>query len=130
MSLEGTNYIGVIFLGSEGTLTLDSGGFKVFLGDDRKLAKEMKYTENKAWATEPHVANFVKAVRSRRHEDLNCDIAGAYDSACLVHMSNISYRTGRALKFDPAVYNFGADREANSFVSRPYRAPYVVPDQV
>jgi predicted dehydrogenase len=130
MNPEGSNYIGVIFLGSEGTLTLDSQGFKVFLGDDRKLAQQMKYTENKYWATEPHVANFLKAVRSRRREDLTCDVAEAYNSAVLVHMANISYRTGRALAFDPAAYDFGADREADALLSRPPRTPYVVPDRV
>jgi len=130
MNLEGANYIGVIFLGSEGTLTVDSEGFKMFLGDDRKLAKEMKYTESKSWATSPHFANFLKAVRSRKHEDLTCDIAEGYASVVLVHMANISYRTERPLVFDPAAHNFGADREANGYLSRRYRAPYVVPDRV
>ncbi len=130
MNLEGPNFIGVIFLGSEGTLTLDSEGFKMFLGDNRKLAKQMKYTEDKGWATSPHVANFLKAVRSRRHEDLTCDIEEGYRSVLLVHMANISYRTGRPLKFDAAAENFGTDREANSYVSRKYRAPFIVPEKV
>ena len=130
MNLEGPNYIGVIFLGSEGTLTLDSQGFKVFMGDNRELTQEMKYTESEAWATAPHVGNFLKAVRSRRHEDLTCDIAEAYKSVVLVHMANISYRTQRPLVFDAAASNFGSDKQANALVSRPYRTPFVVPDRV
>ena len=130
MNLEGPNFIGVIFLGSEGTLTLDSMGFKVFMGEGRKLTQQMKYTEDQNWATAPHFANFLKAVRSRRHEDLTCDIAEGFASVVLVHMANVSYRTGRQLVFDPGNYNFGSDKEANTYLSRNYRAPFVVPERV
>jgi predicted dehydrogenase len=130
MNLEGPNYIGVIFLGSEGTLSLDSQGFKVFMGDERKLAHEMKYTEEEAWATWPHAANFLKAVQSRKHEDLTCDVGETYPSVVMNHMSNISYRTQRPLVFDATAGNFGDDHEANSYLSRSYRAPYIVPDHV
>ena len=41
-----------------------------------------------------HFDNFVKAVRSRKHEDLNCDIADGHLSASLCHLANISYRLG------------------------------------
>jgi predicted dehydrogenase len=131
MNLEDPgNYIGVIFLGSEGTLTLDSGGFKVFMGEERKLTQQMKFTEDEPWATWPHAANFLKAVRSRKHEDLNCDVGDAYPSVVMLHMSNISCRTQRPLVFDAGARDFGHDDEANSHLSRPYRAPFVVPKQV
>ncbi len=42
-----------------------------------------------------HFDNFVKAVRSRRVEDLNCDIAEGHLSASLCHLSNISYLLGK-----------------------------------
>jgi predicted dehydrogenase len=131
MNLEDPgNYIGVIFLGSEGTLTLDSGGFKVFMGEERKLTQQMKYTEEVPWATWPHAANFLKAVRSRKHEDLTCDVGDAYPSVVMNHMSNISYRTQRPLVFDAAAGNFGDDHEANIYLSRGYRAPFIVPERV
>jgi predicted dehydrogenase len=131
MNLEDPgNYIGVIFLGSEGTLTLDSGGFKVFMGEERRLTQQMKFTEDEPWATWPHAANFLKAVRSRKHEDLNCDVGDAYPSVVMLHMSNISCRTQRPLVFDAGARDFGHDDEANSYLSRPYRAPFVVPKQV
>ena len=131
MNLEDPgNYIGVIFLGSEGTLTLDSGGFKVFMGEERKLAQQMKYTEDQPWATAPHVANFLKAVRSRKHEDLTCDVGKAYPSVILTHLSNISYRLQRPVAFNAAAGTFGDDHEANACLSRPYRAPFIVPYHV
>lgn len=131
MNLEDPgNYIGVIFLGSEGTLTLDSGGFKVFMGEERKLTQQMKFTEEEPWATWPHMANFLKAVRSRKHEDLTCDVGDAYPSVVMNHMSNISYRTDRPLTFDVDACSFGEDHEANKYLTRSYRAPFIVPAQV
>jgi predicted dehydrogenase len=47
-----------------------------------------------------HYDNFVKAVRSRKVEDLNCDIAEGHLSAALCHLANISYRLGEETAFD------------------------------
>ena len=42
-----------------------------------------------------HFANFIKAVRSRQHTDLNADIRDGHLSAALCHTANISYRLGK-----------------------------------
>ncbi len=41
-----------------------------------------------------------------------------------------TYRLGRKLEFDAAAGRFVGDEEANGLLSRPYRAPFVVPEQV
>ncbi|MGA2863628.1 MAG: Gfo/Idh/MocA family oxidoreductase [Verrucomicrobiota bacterium] len=46
---------------------------------------------------ESHFANFLKAVRSRKREDLNADILEGHLSAGLCHLGNISWRLGRAV---------------------------------
>lgn len=45
-------------------------------------------------------------------------------------MANISYRTGRKLQFDPKAERFVNDAEANSYITRNYRRPFVVPENV
>jgi len=45
-----------------------------------------------------HFANFIKAVRSRKHTDLNADILEGHLSSALCHTGNISYRLGRKQK--------------------------------
>jgi predicted dehydrogenase len=40
-------------------------------------------------------ANFLDAVRSRKHEDINAPVLQGHFSAALVHLSNISYRLGK-----------------------------------
>jgi predicted dehydrogenase len=130
ITLEGSNYIGVIFLGSEGSLTLDCNGFQLFLGEKRELAQQMKYAEPEPWSTRPHVENFLAAVRSRKREDLNCDVLEGHLSAALCHLANTSYRLNRQLRFDPEPERFSADDEANGYLFRQYRVPFVVPDKV
>ncbi|HEX4342327.1 MAG TPA: Gfo/Idh/MocA family oxidoreductase [Verrucomicrobiae bacterium] len=44
-----------------------------------------------------HFENFIKAVRSRKHTDLHCDIAEGHISAALCHTGNISYRLGQPM---------------------------------
>lgn len=123
------NTIGNIFFGTEGYMVVDSHKFEVFRGENRELVEEGK-AGGRIWDTGPHIANFLKAMRSRRHQDLNADIEEGHISAALCHMANISYRVGRKLKFDPATENFPGDEEANQLVSRKYREPYVVPAKV
>jgi len=77
-----------------------------------------------------HFVNFIDCVRSRRREDLHCEILEGHMSTALCHLTNIAFRTGRKLTFDPATETFPGDDEANGYLTRRYRPPYVVPDQV
>ena len=77
-----------------------------------------------------HFENFIAAVRSRRREDLHCDILEGHLSVTLCHIANISYRLGRKLVFDPDTETFPGDKEANGLLTRKYRDPYVLPERV
>jgi predicted dehydrogenase len=77
-----------------------------------------------------HFQNFIDCVHSRRREDLHCEILEGHMSTSLCHLANIAFRAGRKLNFDPATETFPGDAEANQYLTRKYREPYVVPDQV
>lgn len=77
-----------------------------------------------------HFRNFIDCVRSRKREELYCEIEEGHMSTALCHLANISYRTGRKLVFDPATEKFPGDKEANAYLTRQYRAPYVLPERV
>jgi predicted dehydrogenase len=64
-----------------------------------------------------HFDNFVKAVRSRKVEDLNCDIADGHLSASLCHLANISYRLGTDLPLADAV-KVSDNKTVNEFAAR------------
>lgn len=65
-----------------------------------------------------HFANFIRAVRSRRREDLHADILEGHLSSALCHLANISYRLGRPTPFDRARGVLGDDAEANETLTR------------
>ena len=48
----------------------------------------------------------------------------------LVHLANISLRLERPVRFDAAAWRCIGDDEATAMFTRPYREPYVVPQQV
>lgn len=59
-------------------------------------------------------------------EDMKRHLA---DTAGL-ELANSTYRLGRTLQFDPQTERFVGDADANRLLRQPYRAPFVVPDQV
>ena len=130
IALRPDGFVGNLFYGSKGWMSADSENFQVHLGNKGEVSQEMKCVEAERVATAPHVQNFLDVVRSRNEKDLKGDVFEGHLSAILVHMANISYRTGRKLAFDAASETFGNDREANAYVRQQYRAPYVVPEKV
>ncbi len=125
---NGAHTIGVLFFGSDGFLSVSGGGYKTYLGEKRIPGPSMASTRQNTTAL--HFENFRKAVLSRRVSDLNCDVLEGHLSAALCHLANISYRTGDKLLFDPERERFVGNFGANTLLSRDYREPWVVPDQI
>ena len=127
LKVRGNNTIGNLFYGSEGYMAVDGDGFQVYKGEKRDLIMDQK---KETGDTGPHMANFLKAVKSRNYQDLNADVQIGVTSADLCHLANISYRLGRKLGFDSSTGRFSDDAEANKMLTRDYRAPYLVTDKV
>ena len=116
--------VGVLFYGSDGYMTIPSyGNYYTFLGRKREPGPK-----GSGGGDHFHFANFIKAVRSRNHQELNAEIEEGHLSAAMCHMANISYRLGRSVEFDPRAENFGRDEAANKHLTREYRKPFVVPE--
>lgn len=86
--------IGVIFYGSNGYVVAGNGGTLAF---DLEGKQTKKFSGG-----EDHFGNFVKAVRSRKIEDLNADILQGHLSSALCHLGNISYRLGDTVSVNEA----------------------------
>ncbi|MGM0377960.1 MAG: Gfo/Idh/MocA family protein [Bacteroidota bacterium] len=139
---------GSFFYGTEGWMYLGGGEFKTFFGtkdepgpsmsdsdvempvlkniadaetDDSVKVRDLEYA---------HFSNFIDCVRSRKWQDLNADISEGHMSTAFAHLGNISYRTGRKLTFNSHAEKFINDEDANSYLTRNYRFPYVVPEKV
>jgi predicted dehydrogenase len=134
---EGINNIsdGIIFYGTEGYMEY-TGGWKAFRHWEKQPFAGAGIGENKApaerGAGRPNLySNFLEVIRSGKDEDLVNPIITGHYGATLVHLANISYRLGgRSLNFDKTTEKFVNDPEADALLTRPYRAPFIVPDKV
>lgn len=116
--------VGNIFYGTEGYLVVyNYDRYESFLGRDKKPGPSRK-------AGGDHYANFIEAVRKHDKSLLNAPVETAHLSSALSHLGNIAYRTGRTLNFDPVKEKFIGDDEADRMLTRNYRKPYVVPENV
>jgi hypothetical protein len=85
--------VGVIFYGTQGYAVMGSyNGGAVFDLDGKQVRK---YDEGG-----DHFANFIKAVRSRKIEDLNGEVEEGHLSSALCHLGNVSYRLGEVMPVD------------------------------
>ena len=129
--------IGNIFYGTEGYLEIDGGQWQAFRKRENKPFAGSGVGEKPSDPTfmappggGSHYGNFLDAIRSGKNEDLHCDIQDGYMSAALPALANISYRVGRQLHFDGTKEKFVKDPEADKLLTRNYRKPYIVPQQV
>ena len=114
------NTVGNTFYGGEGYMLKDVNTWKTFLGKDREAGETGSGLGN-------HYQNFVDAIRANDNSINNAPIEEGFYSCALIHLSNISYRLGRTLDFDPEAMRFIHDEKANAMLTKEYRKPFVVP---
>ena len=106
--------VGVIFYGSDGYLVVPSYSGGIVL-DKNRVPTGVKF---EGGGDSHHFANFSKAVRSRKHEDLNADILEGHLSSALCHLGNISYRLGSPSSVKEIATQFQGDAEALETLDR------------
>lgn len=88
---------GIAFIGNNGTLVLNRGGWEVL--EEKKNANKVLIPLNKSSdnGLDLHWQNFVQCIRSGKGELLNCPMPAAAAIANLAQLGNIAYRSGRKL---------------------------------
>lgn len=116
--------------GSKGLMILGRHGCGWQVFDRPKDRKPVVAASgNGPFPDEPHFDNFIACVKSRQRP--NADIEEGHRSTLLCQLANISYRLGgRKLTVDAASETLQDDPEANKFLKREYRSPWVVPEKV
>jgi predicted dehydrogenase len=118
--------VGNIWYGSKGYMATGREGWQTFMGQEQSPGPK-----SEAGGGVGGFVNFIDVMRSRKREDQLAEIEEGAISTMLIHLANISYRTGRALYFDPVSYTCKGDAEATAMFSRnQYRPPFVVPNLV
>jgi len=116
----------VEILGTEGFMYYGrhGGGWQAYDANGELVRSEYGRQGDKE-----HQDNFIDCIRTRKRP--NADVEIGHKSVLLCHMANISYRVGNLrLEFDPQTETFTNCDEANKYIKREYREPWIVPDNV
>jgi predicted dehydrogenase len=131
---------GIRFEGTEGWIFVSRGNETVTasdpvakLADPQALAaSDPRILQSVIGADEVHLeesrdhhGNWLEAILARRQPIAPVEVAHRSCSACLLH--HIAMKLERRLRWDPLRERFKDDDEANALLSRPQRAPYLLP---
>lgn len=121
--VSSSNTVGNLFYGSKGYMTKNVSEWQTFIGKERVAG-------DKGEGVGDHYSNFIAAIRANDQKLAQGDIREGFYSCALMHLGNISYRLGKSLEFDPVRMKFINAPDADAMLTREYRKPFVVPDEV
>lgn len=131
--------VGNIFYGTEGYMELGGGHWKAFRQREaepfagtavKPAGGRQEAPDTVGGVPSDHFGNFIEAIRAGDDRLLRCNIIDGHYSSALPHLANISYRLERSLKFMGDYEKFANDPEADNMLTRKYRYPYIMPDEI
>lgn len=118
---------GVGFVGNNGTLVVDRGGWEVIPeGGKEPLMERVELQKGDGKGLENNMKNFVDCIRDN-NRNTNVNIGIAANTARVAHLGNIALKTGRRLYWDAENSKFIGDEDANKLLAPTYRAPWELP---
>lgn len=121
--ISADNIVGNLFYGSKGYLTKNVNEWQVYYGKERKEGEKGSGLGN-------HYKSFIDAIRANDQKLAMADIREGFYSCALVHLGNISYKLGRSLEFDPVKMKFINAPDADALLTKEYREPFVVRENI
>lgn len=118
---------GLAFIGDNGTLELDRGGWEVMeepRSTNKAIVERRVVSDN---GLDKHMENFVSVIRSRKMEDLKCPIESASHIASLSQMGNIAFRSGNKLNWDKTAGRFTDEAINKKYLAAAYHNGYKLP---
>ena len=112
---------GVAFIGNNGTLVVDRGGWEVIAEKDKMEAVALQKRSDDGLLL--HTTNFFDVIQSRKMEDLKTPIQAGSHVAVVCQMGNIAFRAGKKIYWDNGVSKF-TDSSANKYLAAEYHNGY------
>jgi hypothetical protein len=118
---------GIAFIGNNGTLVLNRGGWEVL--EEKKNANKviMPFAKSSDNGLDKHWENFVSVVKSRKMEDLRCPIQAGAHVATVSQMGNIAYRSGQKLNWNKEKEKFTDETINKNYLMAKYHNGYKLP---
>ncbi|MCX6238812.1 MAG: Gfo/Idh/MocA family oxidoreductase [Bacteroidia bacterium] len=117
---------GLGFVGENGTLVVDRGGWEVIpeVVNGKKRMEAVPLVKGTNEGLKNHVKNFLDCVKSR-NPNTNASVEIGAHIAKFSHLGNIAYRSGKKLVWDGT--KFTNDEDANRYLLPGYREPWKLP---
>jgi hypothetical protein len=118
---------GIAYIGNNGTLVLDRGGWEVIeeKNSKNKISKpKVSPSDN---GLDKHWENFISVVRSRKTNELNCPIEAGAHVATVAQMGNISFMSGQRVVWDKDGEKFSDDELNKKYLAKEYHNGYKLP---
>jgi len=120
---------GGIFTGTDCKIEINRNKFTTnppdFIKDGPDPAEAQSW-EGSGWVARPHIQNWLDCIKTR--EKPNADVEIGHRSISVCHLVNIVRQIGRPLRFDPDTETFPGDEEANTYLDRPRRKGWELPE--
>jgi predicted dehydrogenase len=118
---------GIAFIGNNGTLILDRGGWEVIEERQAKNKVVMPLQKREDNGLELHWENFVGAIRNNNPSSLHCSIEEGAHIATVAQMGNIAYRSGKKISWDESKKSFTDLAIQNEYYLKAYHNGYSLP---
>jgi predicted dehydrogenase len=118
---------GIAFIGNNGTLILNRGGWEVI--EERQSKNKVVVPLSKASdnGVAKHWQNFTDAIKNNQPESLHCSIQAGAHVATVAQMGNIAYRTGSRLTWNKATGKFTDEKANAAYLMKQYHNGYSLP---
>jgi len=116
---------GAIFEGEDGTIRIDRNNLRA---DKKEILEPLEDPKVRLYVSNNHMGNWLECMQSR--EKPVADVEIGHRSTTVCHLGNIARWVGRKLQWDPVKEQFIGDDEANTYLDRPRRKGYELPDPV
>ncbi len=118
---------GIAFVGNNGTLVLDRGGWEVMEEKNAKNKVSKPHVKPSENGLDKHMQNFMSVIRSGKMEELTAPIQTGADVAIVAQMGNIAFRSGKRLAWDKAAGKFTDDAVNKAYLAKAYNNGYKIP---
>lgn len=118
---------GIAFIGNNGTLILDRGGWEVI--EERQAKNKVAIPLQKSIdnGVELHWENFIAAIRNNNPASLHCSIEEGAHIATVAQMGNIAYRSGKKISWNPNLNQFTDAAIQKEYYLKQYHNGYKLP---
>ncbi|MBX2924866.1 MAG: Gfo/Idh/MocA family oxidoreductase [Chitinophagaceae bacterium] len=118
---------GIAFVGNNGTLVLDRGGWEVIEEKNSKNKVSRPHVKPSESGLDKHMQNFMSVIRSGKMEELTAPIQVGADVAIVAQMGNIAFRSGKRVAWNKAAGKFTDEAINREYLAKPYHNGYRIP---